>query len=329
VESLRRLIAGSHRHTVAWVARDGAEAVTLCRSDRPDIILMDMIMPKMDGVEATRRIMQQSPCPILVVTASVSGHSSMVFEAMGAGALDAVATPVLSGKNLADSGADLLRKIDRIEKLCSVPDRKKSRQRRTDEDPAEFGNRNLVVIGASTGGPQVLVRILAPLPTDFDAAVIIIQHMDEKFIPGLAKWCGDQISLPVRTFRRGDLPERGQVLIACTDGHARMGHEGRLLYTSHPEDAFYHPSIDIFFESVARNWYGDCTGILLTGMGRDGAEGLLALRQRGFHTIAQEEKTCIVYGMPKYARAMDAARQVMAPQQIADFLQARYERHSR
>ncbi len=320
-ESLRRVIIGSRRHTVAWIAKNGAEAVDYCLRDKPDCILMDMIMPVMDGVEATRRIMRIAPCPILVVTASVTGNSSLVFEAMGAGALDVVATPVLGGGDIVTAGRDLLRKIDRIERLTGpAPPRHRPAQAAPPTARTEQSLDRLVVIGASTGGPQALRTILAPLPTDFPAAIVIVQHMNERFLPGLAEWLSGQTVLPVATFQEGERPQKGRVLVACTAGHACMGKDGRLGYTDQPTEVIYHPSIDVFFQSVAEHWRGEGIGILLTGMGRDGAAGLLALRQRGFFTIAQERHSCVVFGMPGYAQSIGGVCCMLTPEAIAQHL---------
>ncbi len=323
-ESLRRVILGSRRHTVAWIANNGAEAVEKCLADRPDCVLMDMIMPVMDGVEATRRIMRVAPCPILVVTASVSGNSSLVFEAMGAGALDAVATPVLAGEDIATAGRDLLRKLDRIERLTgAAPPQPKSRPA-VSPAPAQEPAGPLVVIGASTGGPQALRAILAPLPSRFAAAIVVIQHMNAPFLPGLAEWLNGETRLPVRVFQDGDRPQAGHVLIAATAGHARMEPGGRLRYTEEPKEAIYHPCIDVFFLSVAEHWPASGVGVLLTGMGRDGATGLLALRRRGFATIGQDRQSCVVFGMPGHAQAIGAAGLFLPPQAIAQHLVQHY-----
>lgn len=313
VESLRRVLHTTPQHQITWVAYNGNEAVSLCTEDTPDLLLMDLIMPVMDGVEATRKIMRSTPCAILVVTSTVQGHSSKVFEAMGAGALDVVATPVL-GKNAdaAGGGAVLLEKITRISKLLGIREVRPSNSCQSLPNLVKMPQKNcLVVIGSSTGGPQALVRVLSHMPSDFPASVIVIQHMDVKFTNGLASWLDSKIDLPVRLVREGDQPQPGMALFACTDGHLIMTETGELRYTQEPRDNFYHPSVDVFFLSVAKYWSGSAIGILLTGMGRDGAQGLLALRRKGWHTIAQDQNSCIVYGMPKAAAELKAAEEIL------------------
>ncbi|MEW6428179.1 MAG: chemotaxis-specific protein-glutamate methyltransferase CheB [Thermodesulfobacteriota bacterium] len=317
-ESLRRVIAASGRHTVAWLAENGQQAVDRCRQHPPDIILMDMIMPVMNGVQATRIIMEQTPCPILVVTASVTGNSSLVFEAMGAGALDVVATPVLAGGDTSEGAEQLIAKINRIERLCKASERNTTAAAKVQRGGS--ANREIVLLGASTGGPQVLLTILSQLPPSFADPIVVIQHMDEKFTPSLARWMNDQIPLEVRVFREGDMPVPGTVHVASTSHHAVMRPDTGLGYTRAHEDNFYHPSIDIFYNSVASHWPGTGTAVLLTGMGRDGGQGMLALRNRGFRTIAQDAASCIVYGIPRYAKEIGAAARILTPTETAAFL---------
>jgi len=310
VEIMRRVIVSSSKHGVAWIARDGAEAVERCKVDRPDLVLMDLIMPGMDGVEATRRIMAESPCAILVVTATVEGNSTKVFEAMGAGALDAVQTPTLGGSGGAQGVASFLYKIDATARLVGEP-----------AEPAEPVVREkancLVAIGASAGGPAALVKVLSDLPADLHAAVAIVQHVDAQFAPGLASWLGDMAKLPVRVAAEGDDIKDGIVLVAGTNDHLVLQPGGRLAYTPEPAHYSYRPSVNAFFESVGRHWRGDVLGVLLTGMGRDGATGLKLLREAGHHTIAQDRTTSAVYGMPKAAAELNAAVEILPLDQIA------------
>jgi two-component system response regulator WspF len=305
---LRSLVASVPEYQVAWTAADGAEAVRLCAQDRPDLILMDLIMPVMDGVEATRLIMKQSPCAILVVTASVSGNSSKVFEAMGHGALDAVATP--AG---APGSQELLRKISRIAKLIGVNARPAPEPVAR---PAAYTFPRLVAIGASTGGPKALATVLQGLPADLDAAVAIVQHLDVQFAAGLSEWLNEQTELPVSLAREGMRPQSGEVYVAGTNDHLVLGADLAFHYTAEPTDYPYRPSVDEFFASVGRHCSRPGLAAVLTGMGRDGARGLLALRQAGWHTIAQDEKSCIVYGMPKAAYEVGAAVEVLPLEQM-------------
>ena len=271
VEALRRALAFEPQHQIVWVASNGAEAVTQCAADTPDVVLMDLLMPVMDGVEATRRIMAESPCAIVIVTVDIEQNVHRVFEAMGYGALDAVNTPALGIGNPQTAAAPLLRKIQNVGWLIGQRD-----------------NRGKVQV-----------------------------HVDEVFAAGMAEWLASESKLPVRLARDGEPPIPGQILLAGTNNHIRLLRNGSLVYTAEPRSFVYRPSIDVFFESVANYWRGDAVGVLLTGMGRDGAQGLKQMRERGFLTIAQDQASCAVYGMPKAAAAIDAAVQILSLEKIA------------
>lgn len=311
VEGLRRIVLGTGKHTIAWTARDGVEGVERCKNDVPDLILMDLIMPVMDGVEATRRIMRESPCPILVVTSSVEANAHLVFAALGAGALDAISTPVLVSRDGMEGMEALLAKINTIDKLTR-------RGRNREEAPSYLRRREapapsglLLAIGSSSGGPAALAEVLRELPSDFPAAVVIVQHVDQQFAGELAKWLDQQTCLSVDIARRGEWPQSGKVLVAATNDHLVIAPGGKLDYTPVPREFVYRPSVDVFFESVERNWSRNVIAVLLTGMGRDGAEGMLKLRRAGIHTIAQDQQSCAVYGMPKAAADINAAVEIL------------------
>jgi two-component system chemotaxis response regulator CheB/two-component system response regulator WspF len=323
VETLRRVITAGEKHRVIWSAENGRVAIERCAQETPDLILMDMIMPVMDGVEATRRIMKLCPCPILIVTSTVTGNSAKVFEAMGAGALDVVATPVLGGKSGAD-GKELLVKIDRIAKVAGIKERAPALSRTgmvALGAPLPAKGPHLLLLGSSTGGPQALVTVLQGLAREIPAAVVVVQHMDEQFTGGLATWLNSQVELKVRVLKEGDSPQAGVVLVAATNDHVIMRANRTFSYVPEPRDNYYHPSVDVLFSSVAQHWQGRCIGVILTGMGRDGAEGLLALRQRGFYTIAQDQKSSVVFGMPKAAIETGGARDVLPAGEIGGKIQ--------
>ncbi|MFL9987958.1 chemotaxis response regulator protein-glutamate methylesterase [Paraburkholderia sediminicola] len=313
VEALRRALAARHDYEVLWVAQDGQQAVDFCTAQRPDIVLMDLVMPNVDGIEATRRIMAKAPCAILIVTVDVGANAWRVYEAMGAGALDAVDTPSLSGPDANKSIATLIAKIDRIAALVT------ERNAPGAAAPRSATNRDtpLVAIGASAGGPAALATLLAGLPKDFPAAIVIVQHVDAAFAAGMADWLNQQSALPVRIASEDDRPQAGVVLLAATDDHLHLKLPNVLGYTNVPAETPYRPSVDVFFHSVVARWPARAIGVLLTGMGRDGAIGLKAMRTKGYHTIAQDEATCAVYGMPKAAAALDAAAAILPLPRIA------------
>jgi chemotaxis response regulator CheB len=180
--------------------------------------------------------------------------------------------------------------------------------------------RGLVAIGSSAGGPAALAKVLGGLPRDFPAAVVIVQHVDERFAIGMAGWLNQISTLPVRVIEEGDPPVPGTVLIASTRDHLVLKSTDRLGYVPDPADLVYRPSVDVFFQSVAKEWRGDVVGVLLTGMGRDGAVGLKTLREKGWHTIAQDRASSAVYGMPKAAAELEAAVEILALDRIGSRL---------
>jgi two-component system, chemotaxis family, response regulator WspF len=333
-EALRRVVLSSTEHEVIWTAADGAEAIAMARAIPPDLILMDLLMPGVDGVEATRRIMGESPCAILVVTATVSGHLSRVYQAMGYGALDAIDTPTLGPRGEISGAAMLLHKIELIGRLVGKPDR--PARERAGPNPwqataamsaprVEPALDPLVVMGASTGGPQALAEILGRLPPRLEAGLIIVQHVDAAFAPGLGRWLSEQARRPVTLIEEGQRPAAGEVLLTVTDDHLVLGEDHRLHYSPEPRSAVYRPSVDVFFSSVAQYWPRPGVAALLTGMFHDGAQGLLTLRHQGWRTIAQDESSSVVWGMPKAAVELGAAEEVLHLDDIAE----RIARHVR
>jgi chemotaxis response regulator CheB len=317
VEVMRRVITDSSRHQIAWVARDGVEAVAQCKSDKPDLVLMDLVMPNMDGVAATRQIMAESPCAILVVTATLDSNAPAVFEAMGAGALDVVQTPAVGLDGHAEGVAAFLYKIDATAKLIG------------DLAPAEeSGNttaETIVAIGASAGGPGALERVLTSLPANLPAAIIIVQHVDARFAPGLASWLGNSTKVPVKVATENESICSRTVYLAGTNDHLILRAGGHLGYTPKPENCSYRPSVDVFLESLSHHWHGNLVGVLLTGMGRDGAAGLKKLRDAGHHTIAQDRASSAVYGMPKAAAELNAAAEILSLERIGSAIRKSVE----
>ena len=324
VEALKRVLMTVPDYEIAWIARDGADAVARCARDTPDLILMDLLMPVMDGVEATRQIVKHSPCAILIVTANVDENAGKVFEAMGYGARDAVNTPILGIQDSTETAQPLLAKIATMSKLIG-----KSTQRLTAKTQSAKIAPNptphmllppLIAIGSSTGGPKALAAILSRLPADFGAAIAIVQHVDMQFSAGLVDWLDRQTPLTVKLAATGDRLEKGIVLVAGTNDHLSLRPDLTLHYIKEPIDYPYRPSVDVFFKSLAQYWNHKEIALLLTGMGQDGAEGLSLLRFRGWHTIAQDEKSSVVYGMPKAAAQLNAAVEILPPEAIADSL---------
>ena len=311
-EVLRRIVTELPGFSVLWTAFSGEQALQLTAESRPDIILMDLIMPGINGAETTRRIMQASPSVILVVTATTVGNRDQVFEAMGYGALDAVNTPTLGPDGDMRGAEPLLQKLRMVARLVAPahPAQREVPERSTSVHPDDSG-LPIVAIGASTGGPQALAEVISHLPANFPAAILIAQHVDEQFSAGLAAWLQHHTPLPVRIARNGEAIAAGTVFIAGTRDHLIYSKGGILNYTAIPVEAAHRPSVDVLFSSLARPHRPARVGVLLTGMGRDGAEGLLALRNAGALTLTQDAASCVVYGMPKAAAELKAAGEIL------------------
>lgn len=313
LESLRRNVSATSGYEVAWLANSGEEAIRKCSEDKPDLILMDMVMPDMNGAEATRQIMQQNPCPILVVTASVKNNQALAFDALSAGAIDVVCIPTQANTDSSENQR-FWKKIRNIGQLTGggMPTADRSQA----VNNANIRSDSLIAIGASTGGPRAVTGVLSVLPEDMSAAVVVVMHVDQQFARGMGQWMDGLSKLPVRLVAEGERPKPGEVLLAASNDHLMMNEDQTLYYSPDPVDYPYRPSIDAFFSSVERHWHGKAIGVLLTGMGRDGARGLKAMHQHGWWTIAQDEKSSAIYGMPRAAAEIGAASTILALDQI-------------
>jgi two-component system, chemotaxis family, response regulator WspF len=308
---LRAAVLLKREHQVIWMTDSGAAAVELSAKDTPDLLLMGL-RARAEAVDAIRRIMASTPCGILIVTASVQRDTGRVFEAMGHGAMDVVDMP--ASPSLEDA-TELLERISIVSRL--VGDKTVAQVPVCDSRSAASDSWPLVAIGASTGGPAAVAQLLRALPQDFPAAIVLIQHVDAQFAHGMADWLNQQSALPVAVAREGQRLAPGHVLLAGTSDHLVLKAPQHLGYTSEPRQSVYRPSVDVFFESVRRYWRGDAVGVLLTGMGGDGARGLKALRTGGHHTIAQDQDSSVVYGMPKAAATLNAAVDILPMDRIA------------
>lgn len=312
VEVLRQSVLRIPGAEVAWIAEDGRQAIERCAEDRPDVVLMDMQMPVMDGAVATREIMRRTPCPIIVVTASIQANLDRVYDALGAGALDVTTTPTFGPGGSIDGLDSLARKIDHVRQLEHG-----HAVRLPEASRAAPSGRGIIAIGASTGGPQALAAVL-PRGMELPAPVVIVQHIDRAFAPGLAEWLARETGHAVTIAQDGQAPTVGMVHVACSDDHLVL-EGGRFAHRAEPRTLAHRPSVDVFFESLVGQPRG--VAVLLTGMGRDGAEGLRALRRAGWHTIAQDEATSVVWGMPGAAVALGAAVEVLPINRIAQAIE--------
>ena len=338
---LRAAVEAENDFTVVGEARNGKEAVALVSRLRPAAVLMDLDLPVMSGIEAIERIMSSSPTPILVYSAFVAGaNSENALEALAAGAVDVLAKPGPDDTGSLDEYAAVLRRKLRVASRVRVITHPRGRLRTQgmggeaptlgggirrpltaaplEADETKRGQVRLIAIGASTGGPQALLTLLGQLPPDLDQAVLVVQHMAEGFIPGLASWLDGLVPMPVVVGESGRRLAPGTITIAPSGGNLIVQDDRLRVLCTPPEPGQFHvPGIDATFESVARALGPDALGVLLTGMGRDGAAGLLAMRERGALTLGQDEATSAVYGMPAAAFALNAVDRQLPLQEIA------------
>ncbi len=315
VELLRRVVASNPRYEIVWTASSGAEALEKAAGDRPDLILLDLFLPGMEGTQTIRTCVKTHSCAVLIVTEGVAEHAAKVFEAMGSGALDAVSTPFLDPSGSIRGEEALLGKIATIDKLIG-----KERLPNGGGVSMEGVMKPalpMIAIGSSTGGPKALAELVSRLPEKTGYPVVIVQHVDAQFAGGLAEWLSGQTKLKVTLVKADTSPERNTIHVAGTNDHLVVGPDLAFHYVAEPRNNPYRPSVDAFFLSLVRYWPRKGVAALLTGMGRDGAQGLLALRKAGWHTIAQDEKSSVVYGMPKAAAELDAAVEILPIERIA------------
>lgn len=313
---VRYLLETNFDYDVIWIANNDLEGIKKCATETPDLVLMDLNLP-IGGVEVTRRIMQNSPCAILLITDNIAETAPLVFQAMGHGALDVVRLPLMeNGKSSSKGATELLNKIALIYRLIGKNSNgiKGGKIAKSTDEGESFPP--LVILGASTGGPLAISKIISQFPPDFPAAVIIIQHVDKQFAPQLVHWFAKNSILPVEMAKDNSRPRKGHIYVAGTNNHLVIASNLMLKYTNLPEESIYRPSVDIFFASAAKYWPVKSVAVLLTGMSRDGAQGLKILRSKGWYTIAEHEASCVVYGMPKAAVELDAAADVLTVENI-------------
>ncbi len=323
LEVLHDIISNDPRLSIAGAAVNGKEAVAAVKSLQPDLVVMDVHMPVMDGLDAVDSIMSSRPTPILLCSGDPERlRPDMVFEAISRGALDVVAKPELMSDQKAQEFCEHLLL------LASIP--VVYRRRRTPRapatpvplPPATLAPRGVGIVG-STGGPGVLGEILAGLGRDVPVPVLVVQHLAAGFAPHLASWLRTVCPLQIRVAAHGDILQPGVVYIAPTEQHMALKSAERLeVSAERPPVRGQRPSGDVLFDSMVRHWREGAIGVILSGMGDDGAQGLLALRRAGALTLAQERDSCVVYGMPGAAVALGAATRSETPWKLGQTLHA-------
>jgi two-component system, chemotaxis family, protein-glutamate methylesterase/glutaminase len=320
---LCHIIDRDPRLQLAAVCVSAEEALESIAQVAPDVISMDIRLPGMDGLEATRRIMAENPTPIVVIADSVHDSTlGIAMNALKAGALSVVEKPTGPGAKAYEAIADTIAtQLYIMSEVRVIRRRGALAPRRTDasSDPASASRQraNIVGIGASTGGPQALAVVLGALPKAFPAPILLVQHMGAQFMEGFAAWLGGQTELRVKIAENNEIPKAGTVYVAPGDRHLMLGAGAVLKLNSDPPLASQRPAANFLFQSLARVAGSGAVGVLLTGMGEDGARGLLEMKEAGAFTIAEDESTAVVYGMPGVAMRLGAVGASLPQEMIA------------
>ncbi len=323
-EFLSYLLNSDPEIHVVGIARNGEEAIKAAINKKPDVITMDIDMPGMNGFEATRRIMEITPTPIVIVSASYDPKEvTTTFQAIEAGALAIVGKPKGIGhSDLEQSAREFMQTVKLMSEVKVVRRWPKRNDVVSVIEPRLELKRvpreiRVVAIGASTGGPIVLQTILALLPKTFPVPVLIAQHMASGFTEGFAQWLTESTGFPVHVAVDGQNPTFGNAYVAPDGFHLRLDKVGRIGLTKDEPENGLRPSASYLFRSVLNIFGANAVGILLSGMGKDGAEELKLMKEKGALTIVQDKETCVVFGMPGEAVKLDAASYVLPPEKIA------------
>lgn len=302
---LRDILSRTEDIEVVGEATNGREAVELAKRLAPQLITMDLNMPVMDGLSAIEEIMYSKGVPILVV--SDRSDAQTAYQALEVGALEVLPKPRLEG-------VDAERLLERVRLLAGVAVITRLRRRSTAPIPYAImpilpasphgvprDFQHVVAIACSTGGPQALVRLLRTLPAGFPAPIVIAQHISHGFIDGMAQWLASLCAMPVSVAKEGEQLRPGHIYLSPSECNLCISPHHRLQLRSSPDNTLYHPSCDVLLQSVAEVYGSDAIGIILTGMGRDGVNGMRAIYQAGGTTFAQDEDSSVIYGMNQEA----------------------------
>lgn len=306
----------STQHQLLWTAHDGAETMRKAQQSPPDLLLLDIGISGPSCLDVTRQLKaERDELAVVLVADRPEDQMFRIYEAMGLGALDVVSCPTFNHAGQVRGQQQLFAKLRTVSRLLGLaaPSRPLHPGRMTHE-PSYAGK--LIAIGASTGGPQAIFDILSALPTNLHASIVLVQHVESEFSAGFAAWLQQGTKWRVNLAKAGARPEVGTALLAASNDHLVMMSNRSFAYSSTP-DVPYRPSVDALFRSLADHWGQPGLAVLLTGMGRDGAEGMKRLRQGGWNTVAQDESTSVVFGMPKAAIELGAAEHVLALPEIA------------
>jgi two-component system chemotaxis response regulator CheB len=315
------IIEGTEGMALAGTARNGIDALEKVHRLRPDVITLDLEMPQMDGLQALARIMADRPTPTVILSAHAREGAESTLLALELGAVDFVTKP--SGS----ISLDITRVRDQlVEKIRVAADVDLTRLRTAKlvrpvvaaPSRPDGGAMRVVAVGSSTGGTRALAELLPRLPADLNAGLLLVQHMPVGFTKSLAERLNGRCKITIREAQEGDRMARGLALLAPGGWHLRLDGEGAVALSQDPPQHGVRPSVDVMMESLAATCTRPMVGVVLTGMGRDGADGIAGIKRRGGHTIAEDRSTCVVYGMPKAAVETGSVDEVLPLDQIPE-----------
>lgn len=320
-ELLRWIVTQESGMAVVGVAGNGREAVEMTVRLRPDIVAMDVVMPEMDGLAATREIMERHPVPIVIVSAIYDPHdAAQNFEALQSGALALLAKPTAGGEHNGEWRRFII-SLKAMSQL-NVASRHSHPLLPASPDGREppVSAKRAVLVGTSTGGPRALATIFSCLPADFPLPLLVVQHLSPGFLAGMVEWLGGRTALKVKIAALGEICRPGHVYFAPDGRHMGIGRHLEVFLSDDPPLHGVRPSASFLFSSAAANLGGQGIGVLLTGMGRDGSKELGDIRSAGGLTIVESLETAMIHGMPGEAIRLGAAAKILPNLEIADYL---------
>jgi two-component system chemotaxis response regulator CheB len=321
--AIKKLLEKDGRFEIIGEAKDGRDAVDKVAALRPDVCTMDFNMPRLDGAGAVREIMKLRPTPVVMLSAHTKEGARETFEALAAGAVDFVTKPSGEVSATLDAvGPQLTAKLaaaaHAVPQAMVAAPAARLQSRITLPRPIGIVGPKVVIVAVSTGGPAALARFLPSLPSETSLGLVIVQHLPAGFTAALAERLDTMCAVRVREAAEGDKPEAGLALIAPGDRHLELDADGRVRLIDGPEVNGVRPSADVTMQSAARVFGRRAIGVVMTGMGKDGTDGLRAIKAAGGTTLAQDQKSCVIYGMPRAAVDAGVVDQVVALDQLAE-----------
>ncbi|MCT4621940.1 MAG: chemotaxis-specific protein-glutamate methyltransferase CheB [Marinisporobacter sp.] len=324
-ELIKYILNEDKEINVIGVANNGEEAIRFVEKNKPDIITMDISMPIMDGFEATRRIMETNPVPIIVISGLFNADEmDRTFQAVESGAVSVIEKPVgIYHADFDEISKNIIEKVKLMSEVKVIKRKRNYKNRklnltRTRKLGEGLSKIKIVVIGVSTGGPSVLQTIFSKLPSNIKIPILVVQHIAPGFLNGLVEWLSKSTAYPIHIASQGETALPGHIYFAPDGFHMEIRRNGKIFLNKNDKKNGVRPSVSYLFKSVAKDYGKNAMAILLTGMGKDGAEELKLLKDEGAMTVVQDQGSSVVYGMPGEAVKLNAATYILSPEKIAD-----------